>query len=204
MKTSTLLTLSALALLVGCTSFRNGAPPTKTEQALFTVITNYVPSVVTVTNPPTAPGLPPVVAQVTNLTPTYTYTSGPTVGTAQAIAQAVPGYGGLISGGIGVLAAVWGWFRSSKNKDTGVTLAQSIEVIREFIKTLPNGNTYDTALTAWLQQHQAETGTVADVLNILENDVSNPDAQVAAKQLLATIKALNPQAVTPPPPPPPG
>jgi hypothetical protein len=35
------------------------------------------------------------------------------------------------------------------------------------------------------------------VLTILENDVSNPNATVAAQQIIAAINALNPTALPP-------
>jgi len=194
-----LLLLTCLGI-VSCAAWRNGAPPTKTEAALFTVQTNYVPTIVTVTNPPAAPGQPPTVSTTTNLTPNYVYTPGHVVKDVETGVSAIPGYGGLASLGIGALAAVWGWIRSSKNQNVGITLAQSIETIREFIKTLPNGANYDDALTSWLQSHQAETGTIAGVMQMLENDVSNPDAVVAAQQIRATIQALNPAALPPKPP----
>jgi hypothetical protein len=69
--------------------------------------------------------------------------------------------------------------------------------MREFVKQLPNGAVYDSALTQWLQQHQADTGTLTTVMNLLENTVSNPDATVAAQQIRAAIAALNPSALPP-------
>ena len=198
MKLQNLLAVSfVLLFLSACTAFRNGSPPTKAEQQLFTVQTNYVPSVITVTNPPAAPGLPPTVTTQTNLTPNYTYSPGPVIKDVQTGVGLIPGYGSLAGMGIGVLAALWGWIRSSKNGTTAATLAQSVETIREFIKTLPNGANYDNALTSWLQQHQADTGTIDSVLALLEKDVSNADAQVAAQQIRATIQSLNPSAIPP-------
>jgi hypothetical protein len=191
--------LLATSFLVGCAAWRNGAPPTKTESSFFNVQTNYAPVVITVTNTPVV-GQPPVVTQQTNQEAHYTYTPGPGIGAVKDAAGLVPGYGGLAGTGIGVLAALWAWFRSSKAKNTGVDLAQSIETIREFVKQLPNGGIYDSALTTWLSQHQADTGTVANVLDILSNDVSNSDAKVAADQIRAAILALNPAALPPKPP----
>jgi hypothetical protein len=195
MKLRYLIPILTVTLLVGCTSFHNGAPPTKVESALFSVQTNYI--TVIATNTPVSGG-PQVVT--TNLQPQYVYTPGPGVKDAQAGAALIPGYGTIASGAIGAAAALWAWFRSSKNKQVGVTLAQSVETIREFIKTLPNGSNYDSALTAWMQQHQVETGTVNDVLSVLESEVSNKDAVEAAQQLRATIAALNPSALPPKPP----
>lgn len=196
MKTLILTTLILASLAIaGCTAWRNGSPPTKAEQALFTVQTNYVPVVSTVTNPPAAPGQAPTVSTTTNLEPNYVYTQGHVIKDVQTGVSAIPGYGALASGAIGILAGIWGWLRSAKNYNTGVSLAQSIETIREFVKQLPNGVTYDSALTTWLQAHQAETGTIQGVLQMLENDVSNPDAQVAAQQIRQAIQALNPTAL---------
>jgi len=198
MKLRNLLAASLILLFVsGCASWRNGSPPTKTEAQLFTVTTNYVPAVVTVTNPPTAPGLPPTITTQTNQIPTYTYTPGPTIKDVQTGVGLIPGYGGLAGTAIGALAALWAWFRGSKNYNTGATLAQSIEAIREVIKTLPNGAAIDSQLTTWLQQHQNDTGTTTQVLSMLENDVSNPDAKAAAAQIIAAINALNPSALPP-------
>lgn len=175
------ITLFSLLLLCGCSSFKNGSPPTSLEQHVFTVQTNQVPVV-------TPDG-------VTNFKPVYTYSPGPVVKDVQTGLGLIPGYGGLAGTAVGVIAALWGWVRSSKNYKTGANLAQSIETIREFVKQLPNGATYDSALTTWLQQHQADTGTVSDVLNLLSNDVSNPDAQIAAQQIREAIMALNPSAL---------
>lgn len=197
------IALSALVLLsltiIGCQAFRTGSPPTKAEAVLFNVQTNYVPIVTTVTNPPTTAGQPPVVTTITNFEPNYVWTPGHVTKDVETGLNAIPVYGSLASGALGILAGIWSWFRSSKNYNTGVDLAQSIETIREFVKQLPNGATYDSALTTWLQAHQAEGGTIAGVLQMLENDVSNPDAIVAAQQIRAAIQALNPTALPPKP-----
>lgn len=214
--------------LTACSAFRNGAPPTAFERSLYDVHTNYVPTVtvqtnvipvttyqtntvtVTVTNPVgvvewhTNVAVVPVTqyqtnyASVTNQTPNYTYAPNSRLTGAEGAVSAIPVYGTLASTALAGLAAVWGWFRSSKNGAAGATLAQSIETMREFVRQLPNGNVYDTALTQWLQQHQADTGTLTTVMNILENSVSNPDATIAAQQIRAAIAALNPGALPPP------
>lgn len=191
-----LLFIGSLAM-IGCAGFRNGSPPTKAEQALFTVTTNQIPTLVTITNPPAAPGQPPTVSIVTSSIPTYSYSPGPAIQSAQGAASLIPGYGSVAGMGIGALAAVWAWFRSAKAGATAATLAQGIETIREFVKALPNGANYDSELTTWLQQHQNEEGTANQVLTILANDVSNPDAKIAAQQVIAAIAALNPSALPP-------
>lgn len=182
------ITLSALLLLslgiIGCAAFKNGSPPTKFEQQLFTVQTNQVPIV--------TPG------GVTNgFQPVYTYSPGHVLKDVETGVSLIPGYGGLAGTALGALTSLWMWIRSTKNYNTGVTLAQSIETIREVIKALPNGATIDNQLTAWLQQHQSETATVGGVLTMLENDVSNPDAKIAAQQLISTIQSLSTNVLPP-------
>lgn len=186
------LLLASIAV-VSCAAFKNGSPPTAAEQQLFSVVTNYV-TVVT-TNAPTVAGQPPTVT--TNLQPTYAWTPNQTVKDVGTGLSLIPGYGGLASTALALLAGAWGWFRSSKNGTTAATLAQEVESVREFIKALPNGAAYDNALVQYLQSHQAETGTIQNVLSVLENDVSSPDAKMAAQQIIATLQALNPNAVPP-------
>ena len=188
---NTIALLGLSIAVVGCSSFKNGSPPSKVEQQLFTVTTNYIPVVVVGTNGLGSP------VTLTNLQPTYTYTPGPTIGAAKDAAGLIPGYGTLVGTGIGVLAAFWGWLRSSKNGATAATLAQEIEAIREFMKALPNGAAYDNALVQYLQSHQAEEGTIQNVLSVLAKEVSSSDAKMAAQQIIATLTALNPSSVPP-------
>lgn len=189
------LLLASIAV-VSCAAWRNGAAPTKAEQQLFTVTTNYVTEVTPVTTTNVVTGQPQVV-QVTNLVPQYNYTPGHVLKDVEGGVSVIPVYGSLASGALGILAGIWGWLRSSKSGTTATTLAQEIEAIRQFIQALPNGNTYDNALVQFLTQHQAETGTIQGILSMLENDVSNPDAKIAAQQIIAAINALNPTALPP-------
>jgi hypothetical protein len=81
---------------------------------------------------------------------------------------------------------------------TAGAIAQNVETLREFIRRLPNGLTYDAALVQWMQQHQAEQGVVKNVIDLLaSNLVSNGDAQVTAIQIKAAIDALNAPVVPP-------
>ena len=210
--------------IISCSS----VPPTKVEQYLFNIQTNLAAKVVqstnvitttnfvtvTRTNEVTQPGgavvtnvvtvaVPQVqvttnVVTVTNLVPTYIYTTGQGAQTVKVIgaeAGGLFGVGGAVSSGLGALLAAWMWFRSSKKAASANNLAQTIETVREFIKTLPNGANYDTVLTNWMQKNQASAGVLNDVLSILQKEVSNPDAKVAAAQVQAALAAL---AVTPP------
>ena len=96
------------------------------------------------------------------------------------------------------MLSVWGWARSSKNYSTAANTAQVVETLREFIKQLPNGTKYDSTLTQFMTQHQAEAGVVNQVLTILQNEVSNPDAKQAAVELVTTINALASTPAIPP------
>ncbi len=216
-----------LIVLGGCSAFRNGSPPSAIERGVFDVRTNYTPvlavqtnvvpvtvyqtnyATTTITNPVgviewrTNAIVVPVVSYqtnsvlVTNQVPQYSYAPNATATGVTNAVGSIPVYGTLASTAITGLLAIWGWVRSSKNGAAGATLAQSIETMREFVKQLPNGATYDAALTQWLQQHQADTGTLNTVLGLLETSVSNPDATVAAQQIRAVIAALNPSALPP-------
>lgn len=149
-----------------------------TQQVAVPII---VPQILTVTN----------YATQTNytLTPNTTTTSIAT--TAGSVANlVVPGGGGIVTLGITLLAGIYGYLRSYKNGKTGNALSQEMETVLEFIKALPNGDTYKTALTDFLAKHQADVGVVSQVTSILANDVSNPDAKVAAEQVVQAINAL--------------
>lgn len=148
----------------------------------------------------------PVVLRQTNTVfqtnaETYVYTPGAGAQSVKEIGGTVGnlfGVGGLVTTAIGGLFSLWGFVRSKKSYATAAGLAQTIETIRSFVQQLPNGNTYDTALVQFMQQHQAETGTINQVLQLLANEVSNPDAQVASAHIREAITALG---VTLPPPP---
>jgi hypothetical protein len=202
--------------LSGCSMFgTNPSPPTKAESLIYNTVTNYVPVVVPsyVTNQVTVTSyatnvVPVTVAAVTNLQPQYVETVKPGVASGIAAGGGVlnvllPGMGGLISTGVTALLGLWGYLRSSKqssaNYDTGAALAQEIEIIRSFIKTLPNGATIDNTLTNFIQAHQADSGVLTQVLNLLASEVSNKDASTAAQQIAQTVAGLvstNPPAAT--------
>jgi hypothetical protein len=200
---------------------RNPSPPSKLESSLYDVTTNYVPVVVMKTNvvPVTVYQtnqvqmtvtnvqgvletrtnvlvIPVVTYQTntvasTNLQAQYNYGTGSGLAGAQGVISAIPVYGPLASTALAGLAAVWGWLRSSKNRQTAANTAQVVETMRQFIKALPNGTTYDNALMQWVQAHQAEEGVLTNVLSIIESEVSNPDAQFAAQSVIATINGLS-------------
>jgi hypothetical protein len=210
--------LPLILLLSSCSLFgTNPSAPTATEGKFFNIVTNYVTEVITHTN---VVNLTNNVVQfqtnqvgqlvlvtnqvlvstaqvvlVTNVVPAYTMTpNSTTTGAASTIGAAanliVPGGGGLVTLGITLLAGLYGYLRSYKNGQTGNALSQEMETVLEFIKALPNGATYATALTNFMAAHQSDAGVVSQVGNILANDISNPDAKVAAQQVIDAINAL--------------
>jgi hypothetical protein len=207
------LGIASIALFVaGCSLIgANPKPPTKFEEGVFDIKTNVVTEVRTVTNHVQVPvevfhtnevgvnvtnTIPQVVPQyitVTNHTEQYLYTPKQivtdTATTAGTIGNIVaPGIGGIVTGILGGVIAMWGKLRSTKQ--VGTTLAQNIQTIREFLKTIPNGDKYDTLITQFMQKHQAEQGVLQQVVGIL-GEIDRSDAKVAAQELQASLTALN-------------
>lgn len=215
-----LLGLSTGFLLQGCSTFgRNPSPPTKLEQALFQPVTNYVPVVVPsyVTNQVTVTQtnvqgvtsyltniVPVTVPAATNLQQQISLTPGAGekgATTAVTVGAGLFGYGGIASTAMALFFGAWRWLRSAKSVATAGNSMQIVEVMREFIKSLPNGAAFDNQLTKFMADHQAEAGVTQDVLSLLENAVSNPDAKVAAANVIATLQSLgiNPTVAATPP-----
>lgn len=134
------------------------------------------------------------VALVTNEPQTYSLTPKPeAIQSYKDVAGAAGnlfGVGGLASTAVGIFFSMWGFLRSRKTHSTAVDLAQIIETMRSFVKQLPNGAAYDTALVSFMQAHQAESGVINQVIQLVTNEVSNPDAQVAAEHIRQSLIAL--------------
>ena len=127
---------------------------------------------------------------VTNLQAAYEYTPNANANSIRDAGTGIGnlfGVGGLVGTAIGGIFGIWARMRSARSLATATSLAQNIEVMRQFIKQLPNGAQYDTAITSWIQNHQAQAGVLDQVLEILQKDVSNPDARFAAEQLHAAL-----------------
>lgn len=148
----------------------------------------------------------PQVFYVTNQVPQYVNTVKPAVTDAVQSAGGIlstmfPG-GGAVAWALLALLGGAGYATSTKsssaNYSTATALSQEIETILAFMGKLPNGAVYTTALTSWLQSHQADAGVVQNVLGVLQNEVSNNDAQVAAQQLSQTIASLMSQTAPTP------
>ena len=218
-KLSIIAGLLALLAVTGCaTEFGvNPKGPSAVENKLYTTVTNYVTATVNQTNTVTVTNIAQVtvtntVGQVIPITVTntvqqvqiipvtvtnqaITMTTAPsTAATIQAggaiINGFAPGIGSMVSAGLLALFGLWGHLRSSKAINTSAAIAQEVETLREFIQTLPQGAKYDTAITAWLQAHQMETGTAQQVLGLLANNVDNPAAKAAAAEIQNTLAAL--------------
>lgn len=219
-KTKSILSLIAISvtLIAGCSQLGvDTTPPNKFEQQIFTTKTNYVtvpvPKVIETfhTNEVAVPVTNQVgqVVTVTNMVvqvehqtvtnfvqiPQYQNTvSDATKNSVSSIGSIVdtfvPGAGTAVELGLLALFGAWAHLRSGKRQNTSIALSQEVETILAFIKTLPNGAAYSQALTKFLADHQMEAGVAQQVLDLLAKEVSNPDAQAAAKEISGTIAAL--------------
>jgi hypothetical protein len=177
--------------------------------ATTNVVTMEETNTVTVNNTNTQITLVPV--QVTNVTtqvnvitttnqqPVYQLTANGNAATIEQSTAAIgnsiaPGVGTLAGLGLSALVGFWGWLRSYKTGSQQIVaanaLSQEVETLLEFVQALPNGSAYNTAITAWLQAHQVQTGAAWTILNIMENEVSNPDAKAAVASILASLNTL--------------
>jgi len=214
----TMAILALSSLTGGCSLVgADTSAPNAVERQLFTTVTNYVAvpvqvaqtnyvtkevvinqtntvgQIVTVTNQVEQPVYS--VVWKTNEVPQYENSvsqkaAATVTGAGGILNYFFPGMGAVASSGILALLGLWAQARSGKRQDTSVALAQEVETIREFIKTLPSGAKYDTAITAFLQSHQMEAGVANQVLGILQNEVSNADAKAAITEVQNTLKAV--------------
>jgi hypothetical protein len=217
MKIALLLVCSAITLgaLAGCKAFSGQSPPSGVEGQFFEVQTNWVEKVTYHTNTVLVTNAVPVnvtnevgqvvvvtnevilpkyeLMTVTNFLETYQFTTS-TNATASVselggiINTYAPGVGTLGGGIVIGLLALWGRLRSYKK--TGTVLAQNIESIREFVKTLPDGDKYDQAIVEFIQDNQREAGTLDAVVRLLERYVSHPQAVASVAEIKALLESL--------------
>lgn len=219
----TLPLLIVAAFIAGCAS----KPPTALEQRWFNIETNYTPVVVVKTNivPVTMvqtnylvitnvsgvqefrTNLVPYFVYETNVVRStitnedYVYTPGAGAAAIRESGTAVGnifGVGGLVGTALGGLFSLWGYVRSRKRYVTAANIAQTVETLREFIKQLPNGPAYDAAFVQWMQTNQANAGVIREVTQIVANEVSNPDAREAMRNIQTLIDGLRMQGGTAP------
>jgi hypothetical protein len=134
--------------------------------------------------------------QVLATNQTYSLSTSPTTvsavqGGAAVINAFAPGIGTIASGIILALFGGWSYLRGNKQVSTSAALAQEVETLRTLLQSLPNGTKYDTVITSWLQSHQVEAGVATQVLTLLENNVSSPDAKAAVQGILDTYNAMS-------------
>lgn len=191
----------------------NYAPVLALQTNVITLVqTNTVIQTVTVTN---SVGIPVPVFQtnyVTVPTPTtnvvmvtnqvvsgYTLspnsTSAAVAGVAGAASNlAAPGIGTLVTGGLLGLLSIFLGFRNRQmngqndalSQAAGV-LAQTIETGRDLMSKTPQGKQAADAFTQWMVSHQAETGTIGQITQIVKDSTDNVQAQAAANQILQLI-----------------
>lgn len=177
-------------------------------------ITNFVDRVISTTNLVTEPGgsvttvitqLPVHEAQVssvsrvdftTNYLVTYTVSTNASslAETAGSIANMVaPGSGGLVTTGItGLLGLFAAYFTRRQTKKKGEliagTLAQSIETLREVLRSNPTTQHLDGKIVSFLQSQQASVGVIQEVARLVENTVDNEDAKHLARTIIEQTK----------------
>lgn len=198
-KSVLLISLAVVALgVAGCAWF--GAepnPPTKFDEALFNIKTNQVITATVTTN---STG-----QSVTNLATKETYTETPkmevtsTFGTI--LNYVIPGSKGIATLGATLVLGLLGHLRSYKRGQTNNAMGQEVETMLEFLNALPNGSSYYNAIVSFLQSHQAEAGVTQEVLALLRDKISNPDAKIAAQEIIDAINGLPQGTGTTPIPP---
>lgn len=203
--------LATLTLCIGCAST---TPPTKLESSIFNVVTNHVTVVqtntlwttnisvqtVTLTNNTqvnvTNTYAVPIPIITTNIVTTVDYQQGENAAKIKATASQI---GSVAGGPLGetiagfaatAILGIWGWWRSNNKSKLAINSMQVIETLRQFVKSLPDGAKYDSALVAWMQKHQGEAGVIQSVVDTLAADVSSSDAKTAAATITAAITAL--------------
>lgn len=198
------LVLGLLAFgLMGCASPQR--PPSVAEQKYFEIRTNVVEVVTTVTNivPATETTVAAIrVEPVTNKVEEYEFTPNANAGTLATTSAAVtsiwnPVAGGVVGAAIAGLFSLWGLFRSKNkataeradvNQITAEELAQIIETGRQILLKLPEGAKYEAAYKAWMIKHQAQTGIIAQVAELVSASVDNEKAKGAAQTIVNLIQ----------------
>lgn len=194
--------------LIGCASPQR--PPSVAEQKYFEIRTNVVEVVTTVTNivPATETTVAAIrVEPVTNKVEEYEFTPNANAGTLATTSAAVtsiwnPVAGGVVGAAIAGLFSLWGLFRSKNkataeradvNQITAEELAQIIETGRQVLLKLPDGAKYEAAYKAWMIKHQAQTGIIAQVAELVSASVDNEKAKGAAQTIVNLIQQAQPK-----------
>ena len=188
-------------LLGGCSS-----QPTSVERFLFDVKTNQVAHVTITTN--IINGVATIAAQ-TNIAQEVIWTVKPTVTTVSNIGAGIvdnlfPGIGKLALILLTGFLSLFGLNRQRKLTEAAnradvhyerantadavaENFAQSIEVLREILKTTPQGQALDLKIVDMLQRHQLTAGIIREAVRVVENTVSNDAAKSAAGKIHALL-----------------
>jgi hypothetical protein len=189
-----LLGLIGLLLVTGCGT-TGQRPPSVTEQKYYDVVTNVVPVVVTAETSniqhPTSNVEGPKPA--TNFVEQYTLTPN---ANAQAVVATGAAVGSIWGAGTTVGAVLlglftsWGIWRSRKQPvATAEELAQIIETGRQVLLSLPDGAKYEAAWKDWMVKHQAHTGVISQVSQLVATAVDKDKAKGAAQAIVNLIQA---------------
>jgi hypothetical protein len=190
-----LLGLIGLMLVTGCGT-PGQRPPSPTEQKYFEVVTNLVPLVLYVTNTTetteTTAGTV-AVTPVTNYVEQYDFTPNQnaqaTVATGAAVGS-IWGAGTTVGAALLGLFTTWGVWRSRKQPvATAEELAQIIETGRQVLLSLPDGAKYEAAWKDWMVKHQAHTGVISQVSQLVATAVDKDKAKGAAQAIVNLIAA---------------
>jgi hypothetical protein len=180
----------------------------KTNYAVVTV-TNTVDvvtaQVVPVTNVTLVTEWETNVLTLTNQVEIYHYTPNTNAALVGAIARtpADPfGWGGVVGTAVAGFFAAYAANRNRQNaaraavlgveyaqsQATAAALAQIIETGRAVLQTTAQGQAIDAKWKEWMIAHQVETGTIQNVLALLNNVVDEASAKVVAGELSQMIQ----------------
>lgn len=133
----------------------------------------------------------------TNTVPAYRATPDPGL---VATARTVGGFFGVgdlvgaIVTGLLSIAGVWRFKHKQVRTAQAVneSLVNAVETLRHIIKTTPQGAQLDTAIKAFLIEHQIEAGVFQEVVKLLESKLNSKDASRLAQSILAITKEAQP------------
>ena len=176
-------------------------------------VTNTIERIVTVTNEAGQVIVQPVIEKTvlltTNLIGSVTQTPSAALqswaGLASGVANTVsPGSGGIVGIALLGIAGFFGLNRQRKlteavqaadaNSERAGTaeivaqnFAQSIEVLREVLKTTPQGQVLDAKILKMLKQNQVTVGIIREAADIVAHTVNNDTAKLAAHKILQAL-----------------
>lgn len=179
--------LAFLTFFIGCAS---SAPPSRVEQVLFTVHTNWVTNLFNVVQVNQSNNIVTNTFTITNVEPRYIFepkqTALDTISTASSVATSSGvGWAGLAGTLIAGLLYAWAEFRNRDKSKLAASLAQSIETAREIFKKQPDGVKLDAAFKAEVKSQQVNAGVKAAAAKVVDAQVNNLTAKERAAKVMA-------------------